>query len=84
MPITLIRKLNIIAADDGLLIVPSTNPRSRSPPASPSDCVKVEYRTNKISTCGAPEKRLQQEGEGVEAHGVVGGFLELFLWGTRS
>ncbi|KAI5783604.1 SacI homology domain-containing protein [Geopyxis carbonaria] len=72
----LVRKILIVAALDGLLLSPLPTPRAKSPPTSPAGGVKIEYKTQTISTHLAAEKRLQKDvtgsHSGIEAHGIAG------------
>lgn len=76
----LARKLLITAAIDGLILQPLQNSRSRTPPSSPdSGSVKLEYKTNKLSSYTADKQlKLKDEGSSVEAHGIIG--MQIEFW----
>lgn len=69
---SLLRKLVIIAAVDGLILQSSGNGLRNAGNIEPSS-LRIDYKTNKVSSLPAPASDLDEDRDsGLETYGLVG------------
>ena len=76
---SLLRKLIIIAAVDGLILQPHGNGTRHN---GNDPCIQIDYKTNRISPLSGADlstKTQKEKIEGLEVYGLVGKILPIII-----